>query len=355
MKKLLLLALSALLLGGTGRAQVRFVDAAELTLINKLCPTQNPYERIDTDRYPDLTEAEIMRLRFGAGLALVFETDSPFIDVQTDYIDYRIQYNMPGIATAGYDLYIERDGEWLYAHSAVATKGKDLHLIAHMDRSMKKCLLYLPIWSRIGAIRIGVDEQSVIRAADNPFRHRVLIIGSSFTHGDGVSRSGMSYPMQLERATGLQFIGLGISGQSKMQPALAQIVCDNECDALVLDAFSNPSAEMIRERLFPFIRAIREQHPKLPIIFLRTIYRERSNFNLQERANEERKDAAAVETMKRATAEFDGVYFIDVRNQTGTDHITSVDGVHPDDLGYWRWARSIQPKLVRILKKHGIK
>lgn len=339
---------------GSVAAQVKFVDAAQLTLINKLTATKNPYERIDTDRY-DLTEAETLRFRFSAGLALVFETNSTRIDVRTDYLDYRSNYNMSRITTAGYDLYIYRDGEWLYANSGVAAKGRDLQLISGMDRSMKRCLLYLPLWSRISSISIGVDEDATIAASENPFRHRILIIGSSYTHGDGTSRSGMSYPMQLERSTGLQFINLGVSGQSKLQPAFAEIVCDNTCDALVLDAFSNPSPQQIHDRVIPFITRVREVHPHLPIIFLRTIYRERRNFDMGLQAAEERKDSTAVAMMKLATERFDDVYFIDERNQTGTDHITSVDGVHPGDFGYWRWANTIRPHLLRILKRYDIR
>lgn len=38
-------------------------------------------------------------------------------------------------------------------------------------------------------------------------------------------------------------------------------------DAMVFDAFSNPSAQMIRERLIPFIARIREKLPTTPLIF----------------------------------------------------------------------------------------
>ena len=52
---------------------------------------------------------------------------------------------------------------------------------------------------------------------------------------------------------------------------------------------------------------------------------------------------------------FDNVYFIDKADLTGTDHVTSADGTHPSDLGYWRWAQNLQPELLKVLKKHGIR
>ena len=62
--------------------------------------------------------------------------------------------------------------------------------------------------------------------------------------------------MIMQRNTGLQFISLGVSGNSKLQQSFAQIIGDNACDAIVVDAFSNPGPEMIRERFLPFVAAI---------------------------------------------------------------------------------------------------
>ena len=57
----------------------------------------------------------------------------------------------------------------------------------------------------------------------------------------------------------------------------------------------------------------------------------------------------------RAMKRFKNVYFIDKAGLTGTDHVTSADGTHPSDLGYWRWAQNLQPELLKVLKKHGIR
>lgn len=165
----------------------------------------------------------------------------------------------------------------------------------------------------------------------------------------------MSYPMIMQRNTGLQFINLGVSGNSKLQQSFAAIIGDNACDAIVVDAFSNPGSEMIRERFLPFVAAIRKAHPAIPLIFLQTIYRERANFDLKERVREEEKRRAAREAFEEAAEVYDDIYFVDEPDLTGTDHITSLDGTHPDDLGYWRWANAIQPRIVKILKKYGIR
>ena len=262
-----------------------------------------------------------------------------------------------GIAYRGYDLYIKDGDQWLWAASG-ATKhenGSDnLVLIKNMDNSEKECMLYLPIYSECNSVKIGVQEGAEITALESPFRHRIGIFGSSYTHGISTSRPAMSYPMQLMRWTGLQFLSLGCSGNCKMQPYFAEVLCDADVDALVFDSFSNPDAAMIKERLFPFIEKIQSAHPDIPLIFQQTIYRERRNFDHATEKKENDKQEMAAKLMKEACQKYKNVYFIQT-NATDELHETSVDGTHPGDYGYTLWAKSIEKPLLKILKKYGIR
>ena len=126
-------------------------------------------------------------------------------------------------------------------------------LIRDMDGSLHECLLYLPTHTELYTCELGVDPKSVLEPMDNPFRHRIVFSGSSFTHGSSTSRPGMSYPKQFERHTGLQTLPLGCGGNGKLQAHFAEVFAAGEADAFVFDQFSNPSADMIRERFFPFL------------------------------------------------------------------------------------------------------
>ena len=187
-------------------------------------------------------------MRCAAGLAVVFKTNSTAITVKTEYGPAYTAVNTMPISYRGYDLYIKKDGEWLWA-AAGATKpeksGDNLVLIKNMDNSEKECLLYLPIYNELLSVQIGVDMNAEISAIESPFRHRVGIFGSSFTHGISTSRAGMSYPAQFTRHTGIQILSLGCSGNSKLQPYFADVLCAADVDALIFDSFSNPSAELI--------------------------------------------------------------------------------------------------------------
>ena len=333
-----------------------FTEASDLNLIGKIIDTPNPYHRVDTVKYKGFTKGENAQVRCAAGLAVLFKTNSSTISVKPEYGYTNYATSTMGVALRGYDLYIKKDGKWLYAASK-APNDKNLEanlvLISDMPEGEKECMLYLPIYSELYSCKIGVEEGAQIKSLESPFRHRVGIFGSSFTHGISTSRPAMSYPMQLMRWTGIQFLSLGCSGNCKMQPYFADVLCDAKVDALVFDAFSNPGASMIEDRLFTFIEKIQTAHPDIPLIFQQTIYRERRNFDDATNKNESAKQKMAAKLMKEACRKYKNVYFIQT-NATDRLHETSVDGTHPGDYGYTLWAESIEKPLLKILKKYGI-
>ena len=48
------------------------------------------------------------------------------------------------------------------------------------------------------------------------------------------------------------------------------------------------------------------------------------------------------------------LYLIRDQQAIGTDHEGSLDGVHPNDVGFERMAKQYGPQLMEILKKYGI-
>ena len=335
-----------------------FTEASDLNLIGKIHDnTPNPYHRVDTVKYKGFTSVENTQVRCPAGLAVLFKTNSKTISVKTEYgWENEMTSTMP-IAYRGYDLYIKDGNRWRWAAAKCAPRKKgdtNVVLINNMDGKEKECMLYLPIYTEVRSVKIGIEEGAQIESLESPFRHRIGIFGSSFTHGISTSRPGMSYPMQLQRWTGLQFLSIACSGNCKMQPYFGDVLCDAKVDALVFDSFSNPKAEMIEERLFPFIEQIQKAHPDIPLIFQQTISRERSNFDLATRKMEREKQEMATKLMKIACKKYKNVYFIQT-NAADELEETSVDGTHPNDYGYTLWAKSIEKPLLKILKKYGIK
>ncbi|MBQ9410215.1 MAG: SGNH/GDSL hydrolase family protein [Bacteroidales bacterium] len=337
-----------------------YKEATELTITGKVFPdTPNPYQRIDTARFHGLTKEEVRLVQESSGIAVAFRTDSPSIRVWPEYGKAYFGGGTTGFAGRGFDLYIKKDGKWLWAASGLQNDNaldKPVNLIKGMDDSVKECLLYLPVRSRMESVKIGVEEGRLLEPLPQPFRHRVAVFGSSFTHGASTSKSGMAYPSILTRETGIQFLNLGVSGRCRLQDYFAAALAEApDVDAFLFDTFSNPTPEEIKERLFPFIETIQAAHPGKPLIFQQTIYRERRNFNLEAEKYESERMELVAKLMKEACRKYKDVYFITSTNATSPDHYTSVDGTHPGDYGYTLWARSIRKPVLKILKKYGIK
>lgn len=341
-----------------GQHQFKFTEGTDLCLTGKLIShTTNPYNRVDTLKYKGFTTVENNLVRMSSGLAIAFQTNSTTISVKTQYGKYWSSPNCNAIAGMGYDLYIRVGGNWEHAASGVLPEHKsdrNLVLIKDMDSSEKECLLYLPIYSEVYSVKIGVDANAEILPLENPFRHRIGVYGSSFTQGRCATRSGMAWPSQFSRSTGLQLLNLGCSGNCKMQPYFADIIADSDADAFLFDTFSNPTPELIHERLFPFIERIQKSHPGKPLIFQRTIYRQSRKFNQREDRMEAQKAEMADSLMAIAVKKYKDVYYITPRASV-EDFSTSVDGIHPDNYGYTLWAESIRKPVLKILCKYGIR
>ena len=351
-------ALHVMLFASAATREYKFTEATNLNLIGKIIEgTKNPYHRVDTCVFKGFTRDENKQVRCSAGLAVLFSTNSDVISVKADYGYYNMSTNTMGISLRGFDLYIKKDGEWLFAGSKCPKdpeKEENIILVDHMDKSMKECILYLPMYSELNSVQIGINKSATIKALESPFRHRIGIFGSSFTQGISSSRSGMTYPMQFMRHTGLQILSIACSGNCKLQPYFADVLNAADLDAIIFDCFSNPSASMIQDRLFPFIEKIQSVHPDIPLIFMQTIYRQYRNFNLSKVKQEEDKEKMAEKLMEEAVKKYKNVYF--VIPDTGLDSKeTSVDGIHPSDMGYLAWSRSIERPILTILDKYGIR
>jgi len=364
MKKLILFLLLSVTLQALQAQDFKYTEASKLNLIGKPLPnTPNPYHRVDTVIFKGFNITENRQVRCPVGMAVLFKSNTSNISIATQwgYINNSVS-TMP-IAYKGYDLYIKNaKGEWQYAASGAGKlnekEQKDtLTLIENMDGNMHDFMLYMPMYSEVKSCKIGVDPKASIESLESPFRHRIAVYGSSFTHGVSTSRSGMSWPMQFMRHTGFQIASMGSSGRCLMQPYYTTVLESMQADAFIFDTFSNPDANMIRERLIPFIDRLIKAHPGKPLIFQRTIYRERRNFDTALEKREAEK-AKAVEEMftelknGKDKAKYKDVYLI--TPNASDNHETSVDGTHPNNYGYTLWSRSIEEPVKNILKIYGI-
>ena len=362
MKRILLAIITAAFCLNVSAQGIKWHNAADFTIIGKPIPTSKPFTRIDGSVYKFNNKTIDRYAGYSTGLAVLFETDSPIIKARWTIGGGNSGANMAAIGQKGLDLYIMKDGKWVFAGVGSPEMNKapfskhEGTIVTDMTEDAKQCLLYLPLFDCVESLEIGVESGSVIKAIDNPFRHNIIVHGSSITHGASASRPGMTYAARFGRDNGLYTLNLGFSGMCKLQKEYAYYLADiKDVDAFIFDTFSNPQADVINENFDQFVDVVRAAHPDVPMIFLQTERRETRNFNTNREASEAAKQAAAEAVVKRRMKTDKNIYFLPSDDFLGKEHIATADGTHPTDLGFTYMLDSITPKIKKILKKYKIK
>lgn len=340
--------------GPTNAQDISYTDAATLTLYGKPDVSGPRYHRVDTARYPDMPASVKFLSTHASGLVIAFKTNSTEIHARWQIKDpVRFYNNMTTIVSRGLDLYIKRDGEWIFAGVGRPGDGPSVsrRMVANMAEGEKECLLYLPLYDELINLEIGVENGSWVRPLEIPWNGKVVIYGSSITQGASASRPGMAYPAQLERHLGYESVNLGFSGNGKMEESVGRMVADiKDADLFVLDCAANPSPEQIADRTENFVRQIRGKHPRVPILMIESVVREGGNFDekIRQRVSDQNKNfrAAYSRLVKSGMKE---LYLIQGDDLLGHDHEATTDGTHPNDIGFERMLKVIEPKIREIL------
>ena len=331
---------------------ITYVPAQELLLVGKATTEGEYFHRVDTAKYCTMPPTVKKLFTNSAGLAISFTTNSPVIKAKWMVPDNYQLPNLTRVAQKGLDLYIKRDGKWQFA--GVGIPGgvtTEKVLVDNMGTEEKECLLYLPLYDELKSLEIGVSSDAHIRKGENPFKEKIVVYGSSILQGASASRPGMAYPARLSRSSGYNFINLGLSGNGKMEKEVAEMLADIDADAFILDCIPNPSPKEITDRTVDFVMTLRQKHPDTPIIVIQTLIRETGNFNQKARENVKRQNEAIaeqVEVLRKKNVK--NLYFIKEDQFLGTDHEGTVDGTHPNDLGFDRMLKKYKPAISKILK-----
>ena len=242
----------------------------------------NPSHRVEVADYPDLSKTVRLLLhlfdRRGRGLPAPTAARSPPAGRRPTA---KPSTHTTGLSQKGMDLYIKRDGEWVFAGIARPGLGADhkATLVEHMDGTEKECLLYLPLFDEVKTLENR-------RRRRRPHRSRTQSLpppdrGDRFEHHPRYGTQPSGHGLSCTTPNVRRVSSSSIWRQRPVQDGTVLRPCSRsvEADAFLFDSFSNPSAQQIEERLEPFVATIRAAHPTTPLIFLQTEVRESRNFN----------------------------------------------------------------------------
>ncbi len=293
-----------------------------------------------------------------AGGRVRFCTDSAYVAIRAVMPNVCLMSHMPLLSSAGFDLYEDSpDGmHSKYRGSfkpSIDMKDGYESEIKFSDRRMRYFTVNFPSYSDVSTLEIGLQETAALgEGAKYRGKFPIIYYGSSITQGACASRPGNSYQNLVSARLGLDYINLGFSGSCKGEESIARYMATLPMCAFVCDYDHNsPSSEHLRETHKEIYRIIRSANPNIPYVLM-----SRPDFHRDARDSIHRRDAV-IDAYRHAKSLGDqNVYYIDGEGifRGEYEDACTVDGTHPNDLGFALMANTLCCTLERIMTVQNI-
>ncbi len=215
------------------------------------------------------------------------------------------------------------------------------------EACMEDVTVWFPRNSAVEEIVVSVPDDATVEVPTPYTYGPILYYGSSITEGGCCCNVFNAYNARISRHLDLDYYNFGTSGRARGELAMADYINTIPIKALVYDYDHNaPDAAHLKATHETFFKRIREKNPTLPILMLsmpKAAYSE---------ANRERR-AVIRATYDNAVAAGDKyVWFIDGETLVeGPDRdLCFVDITHPNDIGFERMAKVIEPVIKEMLE-----
>ena len=285
-----------------------------------------------------------------AGGCVRFATDSASVALKVTLRNTGVMSHMPLSGQSGVDIYF--DGLFVTTvrpgtPAAAEYEGTAARPVV-LEAGVHQVEMFLPLYNGIKAKEIGVEDNAQLLA---PAPHKVPkpigFYGSSITQGGCASKPGNSYNAMLARWVDAAQINLGFSGSGRGEENMAEYIATLDMSVFILDYDHNaPSVEHLQNTHKRFFQIIREKQPNLPIIIVT-----KPDFDSNPTVNAQRR-SVIFETYTDAVKNGDKkVWFVDGETLFGHHdrRACTVDGCHPNDLGFYRMAETLLPFVKEAL------
>ncbi len=291
--------------------------------------------------------------RRSAGGRVRFMTNARSIYIKMTLAEAKEDINIPLSGSAGADIYLGSGKSSAYLGYIAPNEHIQQEVTTEktfvLSGEKQIVTINLPRNDHLLAMRIGVeDEAKLWEAPEYTVSKPIVFYGSSITEGGCATRPGNAYTSMVSRWLDADYRNMGFSGKARGEIGFAQYLSTfQDMSVFVMDYDHNsPSPEHLKETHAPFFHKIREAHPDLPVVFMS---RPDTDNNPEDSL---RRKEIVYATYEQAKKNGDNkVWFIDgfeLFGDKGREECT-VDGTHPNTLGFMRMAERIYPVLKDIL------
>ena len=352
------------------------VDTRDLCFYDVKKPPFRVYGLYDYQNEPEFkrmpdgaaaaVSAEVAALaKCPAGGRVRFSTTSRHIAIRALMPCVHRYPHMPLSGSAGFDLFVEEPTFRLYRHAKtfippVGMKNGYVSRFEFPDSRLRYITIHFPCYNPLISLEIGLEEGAVLGSGlDYKSELPIVYYGSSITQGGCASRPGNAYQNVVTRALELDHINLGFSGSGRGEDEIVDYIRSLAMYAFVCDFDHNAStiADLERTHLRMYQR-IRAAHPDIPYLMISKVdFDQAYGSTLVDNTPPDTYHSSVIrrnvimDTYRYAREKGDrNVYFIDGESVfRGYSDMTTVDTVHPGDLGFMLMAKAVTETLKRAI------
>ncbi len=323
--------------------------------IHGLCETHKdlPYHRLPVEVAQNanpVARPGVAALNWNtAGGRVRFATNSRYIAIKAVMPETATDVKIPKTGQSGFDLYRYTEGTARCQNTFLPQPGVTggYESITYVPPEMTTYSLNMPLYDGVNELYIGLAPDAEILPAA-PYTHPkpILYYGSSITQGACASRPGNAYQAFIEREFDTDYINLGFSGSALGEEAIANHLATIDASIFVCDYDHNAfDPDYLQSTHYALYKTYRTAHKDTPIVLI-------SKPDFRPDADTLRRREIISATYRRAMEEGDDhVYYIDGENLLAGKHRDSctVDGCHPNDLGFYRMSQVIGEVVGKLL------
>lgn len=339
---------------GSSVSATIWTDAQSLTVDGRAWNnTESFYDRLPA-KAKQMVREPVWRLSHNsAGISVRFVTTAKEFFIRWKLISSNLAMpHMPSTGVSGVDVYLkEKNNKWHFlGNGRPGGNPYSIAVFKASDTSGNKSeyCVYLPLYNGVSSVEIGVSGRGVLvekTASKNTDQKPIVFYGTSITQGGCASRPGLVHTSIISRNMNYPVINLGFSGNGQMEPELAELISEIDASVYVIDCMRNMTVEQVKQRVDPFIRRLHAVHPNIPVLIV-----EESDFR---NSFPSERGALLKESIIRLNNEgIKNLYYLPGDNLLGDDFEGTVDGIHPNDIGFIRQAEVFQKALQEIINKN---
>lgn len=293
--------------------------------------------------------------RYPSGGRLRFRTNAKRLEltVRADSEDGDVPLRMTALMHSGFVLCEDCEKGEIFRGCLISKSEKvgNFHVAANLspNAQWKDYILYFPLYNDVKEVTVSLPQDAEL---EKPKKYRdvkpILYYGSSITHGGTASRPDSCYPALISKWNKIDFINLGFSGSALGEQEMANYLASVDCSLFVCDYDHNaPNAEHLKATHYRLYETFRSKQKETPILFL-------TKPDVRRDVNGKARRDVIYNTYKTAKSAGDkNVYFLDGKTFFGDkdSELCTIDGCHPNDLGFYKMAKKIYAKMITIDKR----